>query len=90
MTNNIYIDTIQKSKIRKDVKMAISPKREIVLRQKNKCYLCERNLSDTMCHFANVFGPNANKNQKAEIPSNELRALCPNCFFNLGKNPVRK
>ncbi len=86
MSDNIYIDTLQKSKIRRDVKMAVSPKREIVVNQKNKCYLCEKNLGSTMCHFAIVFGPDP----KTGIPSNDMRALCPHCFYGLGKNPVKK
>lgn len=74
MTNNIYLETLNKSKIRKDIKIAMSPRREIVLKQKNKCYICERNLNNTMCHF-----------DKIGTAQNELRVLCPQCFFNNGK-----
>ena len=89
MSDNIYLETLNKSKLRKDIKISLSPKREIVLNQKNKCYLCDRNLNSTMCHFANIFGLEKNENKKSENPSNELRALCPQCFFHLGKNPTK-
>lgn len=85
MTDNAYIEALKKSPMR-DVKMISSPKRQIVQNQKGKCYMCERPLSDVMCQYEVVEGPD----MKTGMPSKELRALCAACFTHSGKNPKKE
>ncbi|MGY4884581.1 MAG: hypothetical protein ACP5NZ_03310 [Nanobdellota archaeon] len=81
---NTYVDALRGKE--KDTKTILSPKRQIVERQKGRCYMCERNLGNAMCYFAEVQGPDMDTG----INSNEMRAICPPCFFALGKNPVKQ
>lgn len=85
MTDNIYIEALKNSPIR-DIKLTSSPKRQIVQKQKGKCYMCERPLSDVMCQYEVVEGPD----MATGMPSKELRALCSACFIHLGKNPKKE
>lgn len=85
MTNNAYVDALKNSKVNK-IEMKVSPRRQIVEYQKNKCYICERNLRDSMCYFSIIQGPDP----KTGIPSKETRAVCASCRFKLGNNPVKQ
>ncbi|MFH1503412.1 MAG: hypothetical protein ABIE36_02030 [Candidatus Diapherotrites archaeon] len=85
MANNAYVDALRNSKT-SDTKMILSPKRQIVENQKGKCYVCEKTLGNAMCYFSVVEGPDMNTG----INSKELRAICPSCYFSLGKNPVKQ
>jgi len=83
MTNS-YVDALRGKE--KDTKTILSPKRQIVGYQKGKCYMCEKSLGLEMCYFAEVYGPDMNTG----LPAKETRALCPSCFFALGKDPVKQ
>jgi hypothetical protein len=83
MTNE-YVDALRGKE--KDTKTILSPKRQIVENQKGRCYMCEKSLGTAMCYFAEVEGPDLNTG----IQSKSMRALCPPCFFALGKNPVKQ
>ena len=80
-----YIDALKKSKV-SDTKTILSPKRQIVENQKGRCFMCEKSLGNAMCYFADVQGPNMNTG----INSKEMRAICPPCFFALGKEPIKQ
>lgn len=84
MTNNAYIDALRNSKIN-PVKLNSSPKRQVFENQKGRCYMCEKSLGNDVCHYAVVEGPD----MKTNIPSKEMRAICPACYFRLGPNPVK-
>lgn len=83
MTNN-YVDVLRGKE--KNTKTILSPKRQIVKDQKERCYMCEKSLGNAMCYFAEVEGPDMNTG----LPSKGMRALCSVCFLNLGKNPVKQ
>ena len=83
MTNS-YIDAL-KGKENK-TQTILSPKRQIVKYQKEKCYMCEKNLGNAMCYFAEIEGPDMNTG----INGKSTRAICSACFFSLGKNPVKQ
>lgn len=83
MTNS-YIDAL-KGKENK-TQTILSPKRQIVKYQKEKCYMCEKNLGNAMCYFAEIEGPDINTG----INGKSTRAICSACFFSLGKNPVKQ
>lgn len=85
MIENDYINVLRKSKTN-NVKIALSPRRQIVEKQHKRCYICEKSLSNMTCYFEIVEGPD----MKTGVVSKELRALCPSCRFSLGKNPVKK
>jgi hypothetical protein len=85
MTDNAYVDALKKSHINK-IEMKTSPKRLIVEYQRNKCYMCEKNLKDSMCYFSIIQGPDP----KTGLPSKEMRAVCATCRFKLGNNPVKQ
>lgn len=104
MTENSYIDTLRRLGSGKNtgINMAqkrisrpiqkfnaecsMSPKRQIVKNQKNRCYMCEKNLGDGTCNFAVIEGPDS----KSKAISKEMRAVCMNCYFKLGDNPVKE
>lgn len=82
MTNS-YVDVLRGRENK--TQTILSPKRQIVKDQKEKCYMCEKSLGNAMCYFAEVQGPDMNTG----LPSNSVRAICASCFFALGKNPVK-
>lgn len=82
---NAYVDALRTSKTN-DTKTILSPKRQIVKDQRERCYMCEKSLGNAMCYFAEVQGPDMNTG----LPSNGMRAICSTCFFALGKNPVKQ
>ena len=82
---NAYVDALRSSKT-SDTKPILSPRRQIVKNQKEKCYMCEKNLGNAMCYFAEIQGPDINTG----MPGKETRAICSSCFFSLGKNPVKE
>ena len=84
MTNS-YVDALKNSKVG-NTKTILSPKRQIVKEQKERCYMCEKSLGNAMCYFAEIQGPDMNTG----LPSNGTRAICASCFFALGKNPVKQ
>ena len=81
---NTYVDALRGKE--KNTKTILSPKRQIVKDQKERCYLCEKSLGNAMCYFAEVEGPDMNTG----LPGKGMRALCSVCFLNLGKNPVKQ
>jgi PP-loop superfamily ATP-utilizing enzyme len=83
MTNS-YVDVLRGKE--KDTKTILSPKRQIVKNQKERCYMCEKSLGSAMCYFAEIEGPDMNTG----INSKEMRAICATCSFGLGKNPVKQ
>ncbi len=85
MAANAYVDALRNSKT-SNTKMILSPKRQIVEHQKERCYMCEKSLGNIMCYFAVIEGPDVNTG----INSKELRAICPPCYFGLGENPVKQ
>jgi hypothetical protein len=85
MEANSYIDALRNSKT-SDTKMILSPRRQIVEKQKRRCYMCEKTLENVTCYFGIVEGPDMNTG----INSKELRAICPPCFFALGKEPIKQ
>jgi hypothetical protein len=80
---NSYVDALRGRE--KDTKTILSPKRQIVKDQKERCYMCEKSLGTAMCYFAEIQGPDMNTG----LPSTGTRAICSSCFFALGKNPVK-
>ena len=82
---NPYIDALRNSKI-SNTKTILSPKRQIVKDQKEKCYMCEKSLGNEMCYFAEIQGPDLNTG----VQSKSMRAVCPSCSFALGENPVKE
>jgi len=84
MTNS-YIDALRNSKI-SNTKTILSPKRQVVKDQKERCYMCEKSLGSAMCYFAEIQGPDLNTG----LNSKGTRALCSSCFFQLGENPVKE
>jgi len=82
---NSYIDALKGSKV-SDTKVILSPKRQIVKNQKERCYMCEKSLGNEMCYFAEIQGPDMNTG----IQSREMRAVCSTCSFALGKDPVKQ
>jgi PP-loop superfamily ATP-utilizing enzyme len=85
MSDNAYVNALNKTKIG-NAKISTSPKRMIVQNQKDKCYMCEKSLGTSMCHYAIIQGPD----MRTGVNSKEMRALCPQCFFRLDKNPVKQ
>jgi hypothetical protein len=83
MANN-YVEALRNSKV-SDTKTILSPKRQIVKEQKERCYMCEKSLGNAMCYFAEIEGPDMNTG----IQSKGTRAICATCSFGLGKNPVK-
>jgi hypothetical protein len=83
MTNN-YVDVLRGKE--KNTKTILSPKRQIVKDQKERCYMCEKSLGSAMCYFAEIQGTDMNTG----LPSTGTRAICSSCFFALGKNPVKE
>jgi hypothetical protein len=81
---NTYVDALRNSKV-SDTKTILSPKRQIVKEQKEKCYMCEKSLGNAMCYFAEIQGPDMNTG----IQSKGMRAICATCSFSLGKDPVK-
>ena len=47
--------------------------------------MCEKSLGNEICNFGEVEGPDMVTGKV----SKELRAICPHCYFSLGKNPVK-
>ncbi|MEK6833412.1 MAG: hypothetical protein AABY32_05170 [Nanoarchaeota archaeon] len=84
MTNS-YVDALRGSKV-SDTKTILSPKRQIVKNQKERCYMCEKSLGNAMCYFADIQGPDMNTG----LPSKGTRAVCSSCFFGLKENPVKE
>ncbi len=82
---NAYVDALRNSKT-SNVKTILSPKRQIVKDQKERCYMCEKNLGSAMCYFAEIEGPDMDTG----LPGKSTRAICSSCFFVLGKNPVKQ
>jgi hypothetical protein len=85
MEPNSYMDALRNSKT-SDTQMRLSPRRQIVERQKRRCYMCEKSLENVTCYFSIVEGPD----METGINSKELRAICPSCTFSLGKDPVKQ
>jgi hypothetical protein len=85
MTNNVYVDALRKFNINK-VEMKVSPRKEIAEYQRDKCYICERSMKDSMRYFCVIQGPDP----KTGIPSKENRAVCASCRFKLGNNPIKQ
>jgi hypothetical protein len=84
MAESFYVDALKKSKIN-NIPMKLSPKREIIEHQKGRCYMCEKIMGNEIRNFGIVEGPD----MVTGLVSKELRAICPSCYFNLGKNPVK-
>jgi PP-loop superfamily ATP-utilizing enzyme len=82
--SNSYVDALRGKE--KDTKTILSPKRQIVKNQKERCYMCEKSLGSAMCYFAEIEGPDMNTG----INSKEMRAVCATCSFGLGKDPVKQ
>lgn len=82
---NAYVDALRNSKT-SNVKTILSPKRQIVKDQKERCYMCEKNLGSAMCYFSEIEGPDMNTG----LPGKSTRAICSSCFFSLGKNPIKQ
>jgi hypothetical protein len=80
---NSYVDALRGKE--KDTKTILSPRRQIVKDQKERCYMCEKSLGSAMCYFADIEGPDLNTG----IQSKSMRAICPTCSFALGENPVK-
>ena len=83
MTNS-YVDALRGKE--KDTKTILSPKRQVVKDQKERCYMCEKSLGNAMCYFAEIEGPDMNTG----IQSKSMRAICATCSFALGENPVKQ
>jgi hypothetical protein len=81
---NTYVDALRNSKV-SDTKTILSPKRQVVKEQKERCYMCEKSLGNAMCYFAEIQGPDMNTG----IQSKSTRAICASCSFALGKDPVK-
>jgi len=81
---NGYIDALRGSKVN-DTKTILSPRRQVVKDQKERCYMCEKSLGLAMCYFAEIQGPD----MTTGLPSTGTRAICSSCFFALGENPVK-
>src|SRR3989344_3062690 len=104
MVENSYIDTLRRLNSGKNtkiniaekrvaqsvkpmnVKINMSPKRQIIEYQQGRCYMCETSLGNGMCNFTIIKGPDPKNN----LPTKEMRAVCMNCFFKLGKDPVKE
>jgi hypothetical protein len=84
MAESFYVDALKKSKIN-NIPMKRSPRRELIEHQKGRCYMCEKYLGTEMTNFGEVEGPD----MVTGLVSKELRAICPSCYFNLAKNPVK-
>ncbi len=82
---NAYVDALRSSKT-SNTPVILSPKRQIVKDQKERCYMCEKSLGNAMCYFAEIQGPDMNTG----LPSMGTRAICSACFFSLGKNPIKQ
>lgn len=81
---NAYVDALKGSKV-SNTKTILSPKRQVVKDQKERCYMCEKSLGNAMCYFAEIQGPDMNTG----IQSKSMRAICATCSFALGKDPVK-
>lgn len=82
MTGNAYIDLLNKTNTKTEtIKLAHSPKRQIVIDQKNKCFLCEKQFNNSMCYFSIISAPSS----KTGFTTKELRAICQDCFFKVEK-----
>jgi len=81
---NSYVDALRGKE--KNTPTILSPRRQIVRAQKERCYMCEKSLSNIMCYFADIEGPDMNTG----ISSKGTRAICSSCFFGLGPNPVKE
>jgi len=81
---NSYVDVLRGKE--NNTKTILSPKRQIVKEQKERCYMCEKSLGNAMCYFAEIEGPDMNTG----IQSKSMRAICATCSFALGKDPVKQ
>lgn len=87
-TGNTYVDLLRNSGKTADVKIVLPQKRQVVEDQRHRCFICHKALSEGMCFFRELHGPDP----KTSIPSFGLRALCASCYFdvNQGKKPEIK
>lgn len=81
MTDNAYINALNKSNLKSNAKISHSPKGQIILDQKDRCYLCDKSFGNTMRYFSTISGPDP----KTGIPSKGVRAICTDCYFKSGK-----
>ena len=81
---NAYVDALRNAGT-SNTKTILSPKRQVVKDQKERCYMCEKSLGNAMCYFAEIQGPDMNTG----LPSKGTRAICATCSFALGKDPVK-
>jgi hypothetical protein len=82
--SNGYVDALRGKE--SNTKTILSPKRQIVKNQKERCYMCEKSLGNEMCYFAEITGPDMNTG----IQAKEMRAVCSTCSFGLKENPVKE
>ena len=84
-TGSTYLDLLRNTKTT-DVKVVLPQKRQVVEDQRHRCYVCHKALSEGICHFKEVEGPDP----KTGANSKGLRALCASCYFDFshGKNPT--
>ena len=80
MADNIYIRALKDSKVKK-IEIKVSPRRQIVEYQGNRCYICGISLRDSMCYFEKIHGPDP----KTKLPSEDMRAVCASCRFKVKK-----
>jgi len=79
-TGSSYLDLLRNTKT-KDIKVVLPQKRGVVEAQRNRCFICQKTLSEGICHFEEIDGPDP----KTGANSRGLRALCPSCYFDLGR-----
>ena len=97
MENNLYMNILRKNTnkdieikkhqnkvIPRTVEMKKSPRREIIEKQKNKCFLCGSNFGNKMINFSVIESPNPEKNQTNQT-TRQLRALCQDCYLKSKK-----
>ena len=90
MENNLYLNILRNSKPKKielkkhqskiiprTIEIKQSPRREIIQRQKSRCFLCGKHFANSMTQFAVIEGPDPETNQNIR----QLRALCQDCYF---------
>lgn len=77
-TGSGYLDLLRNTKTA-DVKVVVPKRRAVVEAQRSRCYVCHKALSEGICHFEEIDGPDP----KTGANSRDLRAVCSSCFFDL-------
>jgi PP-loop superfamily ATP-utilizing enzyme len=94
MESNIYLNILKKSNPKKvelkkhknkiiprTIEIKHSPRREIIQRQKSRCFLCKSHFGTAFPQFVMIEGPDPETN----TIERKMRAICQDCYFKSKK-----